>query len=96
MYALSVMFDIAPERSGEFKEAALAHAANSKKNEPGCLDFAVFQSADRPDRFYFHEVYESREALEEVHNKAAYMAAFGATVRDWILRKDKEAWETPK
>ena len=94
MYAISVMFDIEPDHIEDFKAAALAHADNSKTNEKGCLGFAVFQSYDREDRFYFHEVYESKAAVDEVHGKAPYLAEFGRITKPWILKKELETWES--
>ena len=94
MYAISVMMDIDPDHVEDFKAAALAHADNTKTNETGCLGFAVFQSTSRPDRFYLHEVYVNKEAVEQVHSKAPYMADYRNTTSGWVLTKELETWET--
>lgn len=94
MYAISVMVEIAPEHVEDYKNAALAHADNSRTNETGCLGFAVFRSQDKPNRFYLHEVYESRAAVEEVHNKTPYMAEFRTRTAPWVLSKELETWES--
>lgn len=94
MYAISVIFEIAPDRVDDFKAAALAHAVNSKSNEPGCLAFDVFWSAEQPGRFYFHECYTDKAAVEEVHNKASYFAEFGKKVAPWIVKKERHVWDS--
>ncbi len=94
MYAISVMVDIDPDHAEDYKNAAMAHADNSRTNETGCLGFAVFRSCDKPNRFYLHEVYENRAAVEEVHNKTPYMAAFKALTAPWVLGKELETWES--
>lgn len=94
MYALSVMFIIDSARSADFKEAALRHAANSKTNETGCLGFDVFVAENDPNRFYFHEVYVNKAAVEEVHNKALYMAEFAKKTKDWILSREILYWNS--
>lgn len=93
MYAISVMIEVDPAHAEDYKDAALAHADNTKTNEKGCLGFAVFRSRDKPERFYLHEVYESKAAVDEVHNKAAYMAEFGALTAPWVRSKSIETWE---
>lgn len=93
MYAVSVMIDVVPEHAQEFKAAAQAHARNTRSNESGCVAFSVFQSASRPDRFYLHEVYVNKAAVEEVHNKAPYLAEHQRLTRDWVRDKRIECWE---
>ncbi|MDL2216465.1 antibiotic biosynthesis monooxygenase [Desulfovibrio sp. OttesenSCG-928-M14] len=92
MHALSVFFEIDPQHITDFKEAALAHAANSLGNEPGCLAFEIFQAPDNPVRFFFYECYTDLQALEEVHNKAAYFAEFGPKVSPWVVRWKRSDW----
>lgn len=94
MYAISVMMEIKAERVEDFKAAVLAHADNTKTNESGCLGFAVFQAEGRPELFYLHEVYVNKQAVEQVHKKAPYLAAFGEATKDWVLNKDLKTWET--
>ena len=93
MYAISVILDVDPAHVDEFRAAALTHAHNTKSNERGCVDFSVFQSAERPDRFYFHELYVDKAAVTEVHNKAPYMAEFGQKTAPWIVSKTLEFWQ---
>jgi autoinducer 2-degrading protein len=92
MYALSVMLSIDPAHCEEFRHAALRHAGNTKTNETGCLIFDVFVAQDNPNRFYFHEVYVNKAAVEEVHNKAPYLAEFRKKIGDWVLSQEILAW----
>ena len=92
MYALSVMITVKPEHALEFQEAALRHAANTKTNETGCLGFEVFVAESDPARFYLHELYSSKQAVEEVHAKAPYLATFRETTKGWILSQDIQTW----
>lgn len=92
MYALSVVIKVDPAHSEEFKKAALQHAANTKTNETGCLGFDVFAAEDDPSLFYFHEVYSSKSAVTDVHNKAPYMAEFSQKTGGWIVSRDLRAW----
>lgn len=92
MYALSVFLDIVPEHVPAFKAAALVHAANTLGNEAGCLAFEIFQSPNNPARFFFYECYTHREAVEEVHNKAAYLAEFGKKTAPWVIKKEIAVW----
>ena len=94
MYALSVMFVIDPAHAQDFKEASLRHATNTKTNETGCLGFDVFVSESDPSRFYFHELYANKAAVEEIHNKAPYMAEFGQKTCDWIRSREILFWNS--
>ena len=92
MYALSVMFTIDPAHANDFREAALRHAANTKTNETGCLGFDVFVAENDPNCFYFHEVYVSKSAVEDIHRKAPYMAEFGRKTQSWIRSRELLSW----
>ena len=94
MYALSVMLTIDPAHAEDFREAALRHAANTKTNETGCLGFEVFAAEDDPNRFYFHEIYVNKAAVEDIHKKAPYMAEFGQKTRDWVVSRELLSWNS--
>lgn len=96
MFVLSVMFDVHPDHVEDFKAAAVAQANNTLANEKGCLGFTVFQAEGRPDRFYFHEVYENKAALDVDHQATAYLAAFRAAIAPWVLARSAERWEEAK
>ncbi len=93
MFSISVMFDAIPAHSEEFAALSLKHAANSLTEE-GCLQFEVYRSQDNPNRFYFHEVYKNRAAVDDVHAKAPYLAEFRNKTDPWIAAKSMEVWNS--
>ena len=44
---------------------ALAERSAGVQKEPGCLQFEVFRSATRPDRYALIELWESQAVLDE-------------------------------
>lgn len=94
MYALSVQFVIDPAHAHDFKDAALRHAASTKTNETGCLGFDVFVAENDPSRFYFHELYANKQAVEDIHNKAPYMEEFRKKTGDWIRSREIHFWNS--
>ncbi|MDL2267326.1 antibiotic biosynthesis monooxygenase [Desulfovibrio sp. OttesenSCG-928-G15] len=92
MYALSVMFTIAPQYVDAFKKAAMAQAENSLANEKGCIAFSVFQEEGKPERFYFHEVYTDKAALDDVHNKTEYLANFREAIEGMVVERAAHRW----
>lgn len=94
MYALSVMLTIDPAHVEDFKAAALRQAANTKANETGCLAFEVFVSADDPTRFYLHEAYVNKAAVDDIHDKSPYMAEFRKTTQNWVVARERLCWNS--
>lgn len=92
MYAISVIFEVDPAHLEDFRAAALHHADCSRTREPDCLGFGVFQSAERPDLFYFHELYADKAAVSEVHDKAPYKEEFGRKTEGWIRARRISFW----
>ena len=92
MYAISVILDVDPKHIEDYKAAALTHAHNSKTQEAGCLAFEVFQSTERPDRFYLHEFYVDKAAVTDVHQKAPYLEVFRQKTGGWVKHKQIEHW----
>ena len=96
MYAISVTLDIDPNHIEDFKAAVLLHAHNSKTQEPGCIAFDVFQSTERPERFYLHECYVDKAAVTDVHQKAPYLEEFRQKTGGWVKGKQIEHWTSAK
>jgi quinol monooxygenase YgiN len=44
---------------------ALAERSGSVQKEPGCLQFEVFRSVSRPEKYALIELWESQEVLDE-------------------------------
>jgi len=96
MYAISVILDIDPDHIEDYKAAALLHAHNSKTQEPGCLAFEVFQSTERPDRFYLHERYADKAAFTDVHQKTSSLEEYRKKTGGWVKGKHIEHWISVK
>ncbi len=93
MFAISVMFSILPEHRQDFLAASQQHAANSR-TEKDCIAFEIWSSPDDPDLFYFHEVYASKKAVDDVHVKTPYYAEFGRKTAPWIRSRDLKVWNS--
>ena len=96
MYSLSVLFEIDPAHREEFKATALGLAKQSLAEEKGCLVFEVYESADRPEQFYFHEVYASEADLTQVHVSTVYYKHYRNTIDSWVKSKDLRSWAPAK
>ena len=90
MFVVTVVFEIAPEQVGAFRDAVDAQA-HASLTETGCHRFDVCEDADRPGRFFLYEVYDDAEAFDS-HLVTPHFAHFDATVRDWVLEKTVETW----
>lgn len=66
-----------------FLAVAIDDATHSVSDEPGCLQFDVCCSTDRPNLVTFYEVYQSREAFD-AHLKAPHLLRFQAAFPELI------------
>jgi quinol monooxygenase YgiN len=94
MFAISVFFEIDPAHVRDFTAAALEHAGKTLANERDCIAFDIFSDPDDGCRLYFHECYTDKNAVEDVHNKTPYFAAFGERTKGWILKREPRVWES--
>ena len=94
MLSLSVFVEAHPEHADAFAQAALQHAANSLKNEVDCLRFEVYRSKEEPHRFYFHEVYTCREAVDEHHVTSSYFADYKKKTATWVKSTVIQQWNS--
>ena len=94
MYSLTVTFDIFPEHREAFIQAALKQAKNSLANEPGCTTFNVYESAEQPNLFHFHEIYTDKAAFENVHVKTPYFAAYREGTTPFIKERTTRFWNS--
>ena len=83
-FGVMVAVTIKPERRDEFLQVMHADAQGSR-GEPDCLRFDLLVDNEDPNKFYFYEVYKSKEALafhkEQPHYKKwADFKAKGGTV----------------
>ncbi len=63
-----------PSKRAQLVEVAQKVAAASRQ-EPGCIDYRVFEDTEQPNRFVFVEEWEGEEALQE-HFRTSHIAEF--------------------
>ena len=85
MYAVTVTFEIDPERIDEFMPLILANARASLGSEPGCHQFDVCR-AKSESRVFLYEVYEDSVAFQ-THLESAHFLDFDAAVSAMIQNK---------
>ncbi|WP_395490671.1 putative quinol monooxygenase [Cedecea davisae] len=64
-------------------KAALKALVAPSRQEPGCLDYALFQLKDEPDAFYVRESWRGQQALE-LHNSLPHFQAFVKQMDDLL------------
>lgn len=83
MHVIAVELDIKPEQRDRYLAEIKRHAPQTRKDEPGCLQFDVSIDQADPNVFVLYEVYASDAALE-MHRKSPslklYMEATGDAV----------------
>lgn len=55
------------------------------RQEPGCLDYTLFEQADAPGTFYMRESFKDRAALD-AHIATPYFQAFAQRVDELLER----------
>ncbi|HEV3415268.1 MAG TPA: putative quinol monooxygenase [Pirellulales bacterium] len=65
----------------------LTEAAESSRQEPGCLRFEVYQSQNDAAKFLLHERWESQEALARHRTAQAYTTIYQPKVMPLIDRE---------
>ena len=76
-------FTARPERRAEV-ERLITGLAHDVHQEPGNLEFTVYQRADEPCRFFVFERYADQAAFE-AHIAAPYGVVFNAALGDLIV-----------
>ena len=89
-HVVIVFFQVRPESRDAFRQAVLANAAASLRDEPGCVTFDVCEDAG--GEFFLYELYTSAKAFEE-HLATAHFKAFDAQCRDWVVSKRVQRYE---
>lgn len=57
----------------------LKDLVNTTRAEPGCVRYDLYQNPSTPERFMFHEVWESSAALEN-HKRSVHFINFGKRI----------------
>ncbi len=92
MYVVTVTFEAYPAHIDAFRDAVLAQARNSLEREPECRRFDVCVAAERPDRVFLYELYDTPYAFQ-AHLQSDHFKAFNTTVTPWVRHKNVDTWE---
>jgi quinol monooxygenase YgiN len=93
MYLVTVKFDIDPEQLRAFMPLMLKQAEDSLNKEPNCKQFDVSHHEDMPSLIYLYEIYQSKADFS-AHLETAHFATFSAAIKDMVLHKEVECFET--
>jgi autoinducer 2-degrading protein len=85
MYTLFVTLDVRSDKLDEFVEAITTNAAESLRDEPGCLAFDVHQDIESPTRFYLYEIYVDEDAFRFTHRGAAHYARWQQAAKECVV-----------
>lgn len=92
MFAVSVIFTIAPEHADAFQKLICQHAARTLELETGCHRFDVGFDEANACRVFLYELYENQQAFDQ-HCQSDYLAAFFETAGEWIKDKEVNRWK---
>ncbi|MEL6620083.1 MAG: putative quinol monooxygenase [Pseudomonadota bacterium] len=92
-YAVTVVFDVAPDHRDTFVSHMLVNARASVRDEPGCLQFDVCTDPAHPGQVFLYEIYTDLAAFE-THQTMPHFAAFGEAAGDLIAGKTVRTFDT--
>ncbi|MVM35789.1 antibiotic biosynthesis monooxygenase [Spirosoma sp. HMF4905] len=55
------------------------------RKEPACQLYELYESAEHPERFIMHELWDDEAGLQ-AHSQMPHMAAFGIKAKDWLAK----------
>lgn len=73
MYTLFASVQVHPEKREDFLVGIAANAESSVRDEPGCLRFDVMEDVQRPNTFYYYEIYTDPAAFD-AHKASSHFA----------------------
>jgi (4S)-4-hydroxy-5-phosphonooxypentane-2,3-dione isomerase len=85
-----VEFTVKRDAVERFREAILANARHSLRDEPGCRRFDVLFSAEEPARIMLYEIYESPAAFDHhvtTPHYAAFVAAADGLIETRLIKR---------
>ena len=91
MYVVVVNFDIKPSHWQEFLPAMKENARLSLEQEPGCRQFDICTSPNKPHSVFLYEVYDSEEAFK-AHLASEHFVQFNALTSAWLAGKQVETF----
>ena len=86
MHVILVELEIKPEHLEAFMVEAARHAADTRENEPGCVQFDISTDKSSANVVYLYEVYADDDALE-AHRRSPSLARYRETTGDWTVRR---------
>ena len=88
MISLVIIVEAALERADDFARYIAEEAADSVANEPGCRQFTVSRSIEKPNVFTLAEFYDDQAALD-AHRLSPHFILFQDRVKEFDLVVDK-------
>lgn len=75
MFIVAADLVVEAAQHDQFKLHVLENARLTRTTEPGCRQFDVCSSPEKPGEFFLYEVYDDRAAFE-AHQASAHLKAF--------------------
>ncbi len=91
MYIITVVFEIKPEFTQEWRSAIQIQAENSLKLEADCHQFDVCYDEENENLCFLYEKYTDRAAFDQ-HVASDHYAEFSKKVGPMIKSKEVEPW----
>ncbi len=85
-YVVTVEFDIAAGRFGEFLRLMVENAETSRRDEPGCRRFDVCRPRNVENRVFLYEIYDD-EAAFQAHLQTGHFKSFAVATRELIVAR---------
>jgi (4S)-4-hydroxy-5-phosphonooxypentane-2,3-dione isomerase len=92
LHVVTVHFRLHPKFVPEFRQAMIANAEESLREEPGCRAFEVCEDATGREVFLY-ELYESPAAFA-LHLASEHFQTFDALTADWVMEKNVSTYGT--
>lgn len=86
MFVVAVFFESNRGEADNLRAALIAHAAESRANEPGCERFDVSEDPVDPSSFLLYQVFDS-EAAFNAHHELEHYARFAEEIEPWVASK---------
>ena len=81
MYVIIATLQCKPDHREAFLRAAKDDATHSRKNEPGCIRFEVYQDQSDANKFVFIEGYKDEAAFKQ-HMTMPHFQAWRSATKD--------------
>ncbi len=94
-FAVCVSFHIHEDRTSVFLPLIAENAAQSLRDEPGCLRFDVLTDPSRPGEVFLYELYSDAAAFD-THLATAHFKAFDAASAPMIADKSVTTYRQVK